>query len=72
MRFGAFDTEEERRSSREKAWRSPAYRHRQLRARASILLMWMLAERRTVAAMLAKEVIDLTLIITICLGRSIS
>lgn len=47
------------RRSAESAWRSPAYRHRQLRARASILLMWILAERGLVTAMLGKEVFDI-------------
>jgi hypothetical protein len=37
----------DRRRSAEAAWRSPEHRHRQLRARASIILMWVLAERDT-------------------------
>jgi len=52
-------SEEELRRSAKAAWLSPEHRHRQLRARASITLMWVLAERRCVAAMLGKEVIDI-------------
>lgn len=57
--FGERLDEVRRRRRAESAWRSPAHRYRQLRARSSILLMWMLSERRIIAAMLGKEVLDI-------------
>jgi hypothetical protein len=60
MLFGEFSgADSDRRRSAEAAWRSPSHRHRQLRARASIVLMWTLAEKGIVAAMHGKEVLDI-------------
>lgn len=60
MMFGDFSSEEDHRQrSAAAAWRSPQHRHRQLRAKAAIILMWVLAERHISSAMLGKEVIDI-------------